>query len=129
MPANRSVRDIIDSFVNELTSALEAQTTAAIREALGGGEAARVGNGRRAKGPKTVRTISAKNYKRSPEQLAAHTSMLLREIKKKPGSSIEELAECVGAKTKDLALPIRKLLDDKKIGKKGVRRGTRYTAR
>lgn len=135
MPQSRTVREIIDTFVTELTAALEAQTTAAIRGALGGeGPAPSRANGRRARragqvavGP-TVRRLP-KGAKRPPEVLENLTKNLLATIKKKPASNIEELAEAMGVPTKDLALPIKKLLADKAISRKGQRRGTRYTAR
>jgi predicted transcriptional regulator len=47
-------------------------------------------------------------------------------IKAKPGSSVEQLGKSLGMQTKQLALPIRKLLAAKQVKTKGQRRGTRY---
>jgi hypothetical protein len=50
-------------------------------------------------------------------------------IKKAPGARAEQLAEALGVGTKELALPIAKLFDDKSIKSTGQRRGTKYFPR
>jgi hypothetical protein len=48
---------------------------------------------------------------------------------KHPGERIEQIAKGLGAPSKELQLPTRKLLDDKKIRKKGQKRATTYFAK
>ena len=47
-------------------------------------------------------------------------------IKSNPGQGVEQIAKALGTSTKELTLPIRKLLGDKKITSKGQKRATRY---
>ena len=64
--------------------------------------------------------------KRSPDEIAKTTEKLLGYITKNSGQRIEEIAKGVGSSTKELTLPIKKLLNDKKITAKGEKRATRY---
>jgi DNA-binding NtrC family response regulator len=64
--------------------------------------------------------------KRSPDEIAKTTEKLLGYITKNSGQRIEEIAKGVGSSTKELTLPIKKLLNDKKINAKGEKRATRY---
>lgn len=49
--------------------------------------------------------------------------------REQPGQSVEQIGKALGVKTKDLALPIVRMVDEKKLSKQGQRRGTRYFAR
>jgi hypothetical protein len=135
MTQNPRIQAIISTFVAELSEALTEESTSAIRAALGGsltknGGARRRGAGR-PKGSSTSAPgrVRKKGGKRSPEELEQLTKTLLAAIKKAPGSRIEQIGKTVGVPTKELALPIRKLLADKAIGKKGQKRATTYSAR
>ncbi len=67
-----------------------------------------------------------KGEKRSALVLAETTSALATYIKNNPGERIERIAMSLGEPTRDLALPVKKLLASKRIRKTGVRRATRY---
>lgn len=67
--------------------------------------------------------------KRHPDALAKLTRDLRACIEKNPNLRIEQIAEKMGESTKDLALPVRKLLTEKSITKRGERRGTTYRVR
>jgi DNA-binding NtrC family response regulator len=64
--------------------------------------------------------------KRSPDEIVKTTEKLLQYITKNTGQRIEEIAKGVGHSTKELTLPVKKLLNDKKIVAKGEKRATRY---
>lgn len=64
--------------------------------------------------------------KRSPDEIVKTTDKLLQYITKNSGQRIEEIAKGVGNSTKELTLPVKKLLNDKKIVAKGEKRATRY---
>ena len=64
--------------------------------------------------------------KRSPDEIVKTTEKLLSYIGKNSGQRIEEIAKGVGNSTKELTLPVKKLLNDKKIVAKGEKRATRY---
>ena len=53
---------------------------------------------------------------------------VLAEVKRQGGRGVEKLAKKLGVKTKQLTLPLRKLIAAKKIKTKGRRRGMSYTA-
>jgi hypothetical protein len=64
--------------------------------------------------------------KRTPQQLAQTTEQTYNYIKSNGNQGVEQIAKALGTSTKELTLPIRKLLADKKIGSKGQKRATRY---
>ncbi len=47
---------------------------------------------------------------------------------KNPGQSVEQIKKALGVATKDLQLPIVRLIAAKKLMTKGRKRGTRYFA-
>jgi predicted transcriptional regulator len=53
---------------------------------------------------------------------------VLTAVKSKPGMSVAQICAGLKLRTKDLVLPIRKLVEAKKVKTKGRRRGTRYFA-
>jgi DNA-binding NtrC family response regulator len=64
--------------------------------------------------------------KRSPALLAQVTEQVFNHVKSNAGQGVEQIAKALGTSTKELTLPIRKLLADKKITSKGQKRATRY---
>jgi hypothetical protein len=132
------IQSIVQDFIARLSDALSDEGAAAIRAALGGpaGGALRAGkrgpgrppgSGKAKPGPKPKGR--AKGAKRSPEELENQTKTLAAHIKKNGGQRIEAISKAIGVSTKDLALPIQKLLADKAISKKGNRRATAYFPR
>lgn len=68
--------------------------------------------------------------RRSSEAVEQVGKLIMSHLKKNPDSRVEQIAGALGGySTKDLALPIKKLLTDRAILKKGQRRGTTYRAR
>ena len=53
---------------------------------------------------------------------------LVEFIRSSPGSSIEEIGKGIAIPTKELALPVKKLLAEGRLKKKGQKRATRYSA-
>jgi DNA-binding NtrC family response regulator len=70
-----------------------------------------------------------KGEKRSKEELAAMTQKVLEHIRANNGQGVEQIAKDLGTTTKELTLPIRKLLVEKKITSKGEKRATKYFSR
>lgn len=130
----------IEAAVQFLYDAVKKQVLSEVTEALGGpwetapktlhyvdGRSAAAPNG---KAPRSHLTgARKKGEKRSPHEIEATVRELLAQIKDGPGRRIEELGAALGMKTKDLALPAKKLLGEKKIRTKGQKRATRYWAR
>ena len=120
---NARVRAVIDRFVNELTTIAREE---AARIVLGG--IAPPGRAREALSSGSSARAAGRGAKRSPEKLAALQTKVLNHIKSHPGLRVEQLNEALDTKTKDLALPIRKLIVAKQIRAQGTRRATKYFA-
>jgi hypothetical protein len=93
------------------------------------GESPRRGRGRGRKVTRTSpsRAVSRRKWtKRDPKSIDALATKLATFIKSNPGKRMEDIAASLRSTTKELALPARKLLDEKKISKKGERRATLY---
>jgi hypothetical protein len=137
----------VDTFVHELSALIRRQALAAVEELLQKGEhagahaghavARKPGRPAKAAEPKPVGrpakpTAAAKRKpgeKRTPQELAQLTEQLYHYIKSNPGQGVEQIAKGIGHPTKELTLPIRKLIGDKKISSKGQKRATRYSPR
>lgn len=87
--------------------------TAPARRASTNGHAA---NGHRGKGDK-----------RAPEEMEALATKFVAYVGKHPGMRIEQINKELGTSTKDLQLPIRKLIAEKRIKATGQRRATKYS--
>jgi hypothetical protein len=70
----------------------------------------------------------ASGEKRPPAELAKLTEKLGEYIKAHPGLRIEPIGKALSTPTKDLSLPIKKLLAAKKIRSEGQKRATEYFA-
>lgn len=67
-----------------------------------------------------------KGGKRPPAELAAMVDKTRDWVKANPGQGVEAMARSLGVQTKELALPINKLLKSKAIKKRGQKRATKY---
>lgn len=68
-----------------------------------------------------------KGAKRSAAEIAKTTTALAAFIISNPGLRIEQIGKALGEQTKDLALPIQKLMADGAIMSEGQRRATKYS--
>lgn len=140
---DQQIRERISSFLEELSTLVRQSALEAVREALTGGAVAtpaRRGPGRPpkpvaaaepasvAKAPKAARKAS-KRGKRSSEDVTEIAAHLYDYISKNAGQSIEEIGRGMNTSTKTLKLPIKKLIEAKKLKTTGQRRGTRYNAK
>ena len=75
---------------------------------------------------RTGRPRGGRGAKRSPADLEALSEKFAAFVKANPGLRIEQINKELGTTTKDLALPIRKLIADKEISAKGQKRSTTY---
>jgi DNA-binding NtrC family response regulator len=139
----------VDAFVNELSDLVRQAALEAVASALKKGEthapARRPGRppkaethevkvpakrGRPAKSAAPSTPVASHKRKagekRSPQLLAQVTEQVYNHIKSNPGQGVEQIAKALATSTKELTLPIRKLLGEKKITSKGQKRATRY---
>ena len=139
--AENNIKAKVDAFVNDLSDLIRQSALEAVAEALKkGGEVAaparRPGRpakvvespvtakpagkpGRPAKSSSASSAAAAAKRrageKRSPQLLAQVTEQVGNHIKSNPGQGVEQIAKALSTTTKELTLPIRKLLADKKI--------------
>jgi len=66
--------------------------------------------------------------KRAPADLVALSEKFAAFVKTNPGLRIEQINKELGTTTKELALPIRKLIADGMVSTKGMKRSTTYFA-
>ena len=150
------LRARVDAFISDLSSIIHRRVLEAVSEALKQGAPAaapapvkKVGRPAKVKAvakpapvksaakpaapaPKPVAPAAAQSKfgeKRSPQQLAQITQQVHGYIKSNPGQGVEQIAKALQTSTKELTLPIRKLLASKKISSKGQRRATRYSSK
>ncbi len=72
------------------------------------------------------RPRGTRGAKRTSHDIEATSSKVLAYIKINPGLRIEQVNKQLGTTTKDLALPLRKLIEEKKVVTKGQKRSTTY---
>jgi hypothetical protein len=117
----------VETFAAEIVAAVRASVMEIVEEAIAeAGNARRPGSARASSARSPVR---AKGTKRDPQVLQALTDELGTFIKNNPGQRIEQIAAALGAPTKDLVLPVRKLIAAKQIATKGQKRSTTYFPR
>jgi hypothetical protein len=123
----------IEAFVVDLDALLRRSAMDAVAGALGADKARRGANGH-ANGRGAAKNAAArsraaarpKGEKRPPALIARTTTSLLDHVTKHPGQRIEQIGKALRTATKDLTLPAKKLLADKKIVTKGHKRATTY---
>ena len=142
------IKNRVEAFVNELSDLVRQAALEAVAVALKKGDvtppARKVGRPTKAAAPVEAqeekksgsrtrgRPVAAKGAKRragekrSPQILAQVTEQVFNHIKANAGQGVEQIAKALGTTTKELTLPIRKLLAEKKVTSKGQKRATRY---
>ncbi len=112
------IRARIEAFVVELTGLIREAAVAKVAEALGGEVAPR---GRRSG---AVRATGG--GKRTADEIDAQCEQITSFVTKNPGLGVEGIASGLSVSSKELTLPIRKLLASKELTRKGHKRATKY---
>lgn len=76
--------------------------------------------------PKKTKTPGTK---RSPKEIQKTMNKFATFVRKNPGLRIEQINAKLGTETKDLALPVRRLIARRLVRAKGEKRATTYEAR
>lgn len=117
------MRRLVDGFVSQLSELWRRQAI----DALGGaGRGGRGGGG--GGGALAVGRPRGRGAKRTAEELEQLSDQFIEFVKANPGLRIEQINKQLGTSTKDLALPIRKLLAEGALKAKGQKRSTTYFA-
>jgi hypothetical protein len=115
--ARRAALDTLESAFGGRATRSSGTATAAVAVASAPAPTGRVGRPRGGRGAK-----------RTPEDLEALSEQFAAFVKANPGLRIEQINKELGTTTKDLALPIRKLISSGVITAKGKKRSTTYFA-
>lgn len=131
---NTQIRDRIETFVQELGELVRRAALESVSSALGAGLGARAARGRagvavaaqaRPAAPAAA-AAAGRGGKRSAEELESTTQSVLDYIEANPGQGVEQIARDLNLSSKELVLPIRKLLSARKITTEGQKRATKY---
>ncbi len=114
----REIAQRVDEFVKDLTVLVRRAALAAVSQALGG-QPSPGASPRRA-------GARASGGKRSLSELEALSNRLLQHVATNPGQRTEQIAKALRMTTKDLALPMRKLVQGGALTTKGQKRATAY---
>jgi hypothetical protein len=126
---NDRIRGRVEAFAEELSALIRDSAMETVREALGGVAAPRRG-GRASASTAPVRGgRREKGQKRDPGEIERLTGRLLDYVKGNAGQRIEQIAAGMGTVTKELNLPVKKLISQKALKTKGQKRATQYFAR
>jgi len=111
---------VVAGFVSQITELARAAAREMIDEALGkGGRGVSLGSFGRGRG-------RGRGAKRTSDELEKMAESFLTYVHKHPGMRIEQINKQLGTSTKDLALPIRKLVAEGALKTKGEKRSTTY---
>jgi hypothetical protein len=121
----QEINQRIEGFVSEITELARKAAYETLSSALGHGMSDQIGS--RHAGLSTSSVLRyRKGGKRSANEIAATADSLLQYIRDQPGQRMEIIAKAMDVSTKELTLPIKKLLQAKKIRVEGQKRATTY---
>jgi hypothetical protein len=112
---------VVSDFVAQITELARAAARDMIDEALGKGAKGNLAALGRGRG-------RGRGAKRTADELDRMADQFHGFVAKHPGMRIEQINKQLGTTTKDLALPIRKLISEGAIKTKGEKRSTTYFA-
>jgi hypothetical protein len=113
---------VVAGFVAQITELARAAARDMIDEALGSSTKISIGGFGRGGGGRG----RGRGAKRTGDELERLADQFHSFVAKHPGLRIEQINKQLGTTTKDLALPIRKLISDGALKTKGTKRSTTY---
>ena len=124
----KDMNQAVQSFVTQISELARRAAIDTLESAFGGraGRKAEIGAGPAAVAAAPAGRRRGRGAKRSSEDLEALSETFASFVKAHPGLRIEQINKELGTTTKDLALPIRKLVAQGMISAKGKKRSTTY---
>ena len=116
------VQKLVDGFVLQLADLWRRQAI----DSLTGMEGVRGAVRARGAAALSIGRVRGRGAKRTAAELDQLADSFVEYVTKNPGLRIEQINKELGTSTKDLQLPIRKLLADGAIKAKGKKRSTTY---
>src|SRR5450432_969059 len=130
---NNTIRAALDAFVEDISNLIQQAALESVEQALVGASAipGRRGRGARSVAAPFIASVRGrkKGSKRTAEELEQLIKKLHAYISKNQGQRIEQIAIGLDISTKELNLPAKKLISDKKLSTKGQKRATTYFAK
>jgi hypothetical protein len=119
---------VVQGFVAQITELARRAAIDTLESAFGGrgGRGAPVAAALAANLGRVGRPRGGRGAKRSSADLEALSERFASFVAASPGLRIEQINKQLGTTTKDLALPIRKLISEGRIKAKGQKRSTTY---
>lgn len=124
---NRQIRDRIEAFVSELNDLVRRAALEAVSDALRSGGAPGLAR-RGAVADRAPGQLRRGGGKRTPEEIEGTAQQILAYVQRTPGQGVEQMARDLDISTRELTLPIKKLLSGGQITTKGHKRATKYFA-
>lgn len=128
--SDAEIREAVEYFVEQLKGLIQRAALESVQAALAGGGSGPVRQGSElGRAASAVRSKRQKRAKRTAEELDSLIKRLRTYVVKNPGQRIEQIGRSLDVPTKELVLPVKKLMSDKQISTKGERRATVYFAK
>lgn len=127
------INKLVDEFVSQVTAVARQAAMETLTAALGaaGGAAGRRRGGGGAMpamtgGGKAASARRPKGAKRPQNEIEKTKDRVHEFIQRNPGLRIEQINKELGTSTRDLSLPLKKLISDGQIRSEGEKRSTQY---
>ena len=124
---NDQIAKLVNEFVAQVSALARQAAMETLQGALGGAFA---GGGVRRGRPPAVAALGGgrrpKGAKRPADEIERTKERLYEFIKGNPGQRVEQINKALGTTTKDLTLPLKKLIADKAVKTEGEKRATAY---
>jgi uncharacterized phage infection (PIP) family protein YhgE len=112
MQEHVNIQKLVNNFVSDLQAIFQRSAIAALTN----------GNSK----AKLHSSGSRSGSKRSADELDQLADSFVKYVNANPNLRIEQINKALGTTTKELALPIRKLIAEKRVRTKGSKRSTTY---
>lgn len=122
---DRIIRARVEAFVQEISELVRNAALDAVTDALGGSSKAIRPPKAKSSGQR-AHAGRSKGAKRSSAEMDRLTASILAHIAANPGTGAREIAAELGLSTKDVALPVKKLVAAGALTTKGQKRATKY---
>jgi len=117
MNEQANLQKLVANFVADLQAIFQRSAIAALTGTVGKGKLKPNGSNGHAMGGK-----------RPAVELERLANSFVEHVKANPNQRVEQINKALGTTTKELALPIRKLIAEKRLRTKGRKRSTTYAA-
>jgi hypothetical protein len=124
---NKQIRERIDSFVGELSELVRRAALETLSDAIG---SSANGLGKLARGRRADAGFGllggGRGGKRSPDEIENTSKSIIDYVRQNPGEGVEQISKALGTPSRELTLPIRKLVATGQLSTQGQKRATKY---